>query len=181
MIYFLRHGESEANVRFTFAGQRDDSPLTSRGERQALRAAQELLTACRRVDHIVSSPLRRATRTAEIVAEVLGFDVASVVEDARISEYDMGGLSGTTTRRVTSAELVDAHGAESPNAFQRRVMSLVLDYAELDEDTLLVSHMGVGQVIETYRRRADPIHFFDYPAYPNAHVVELRIDGQRLS
>jgi uncharacterized phosphatase len=175
MIYFLRHGESVANVRYMFAGQRDDSPLTSRGERQAFGAAQELLASRRRIDCIVTSPLRRAKRTAQIVAEVLGFDVASIVEDDRISEYDMGGLSGTTTRRVTSAELVDAHGAESPNAFQRRVMGLVLERAKLNVNTLLVSHMGVGQVIETYRRRADPVHFFDYPAYPNAHIVELQI------
>ncbi len=28
MIYFIRHGESEANLKHVFAGQKDDSPLT---------------------------------------------------------------------------------------------------------------------------------------------------------
>ena len=68
-----------------------------------------------------------------------------------------------------------AEGAEDPHAFQDRVMSLVLECAARDDTTLLVSHMGVGKAIEAYRRQTDPSGFFDYPPYPNAHVVELEL------
>lgn len=34
-IYFVRHGESEANVEKKFAGQKEDSPLTELGREQA--------------------------------------------------------------------------------------------------------------------------------------------------
>ena len=43
MIYFVRHGESEANVKGMFAGQRDDSPITQTGEQQARDTAKKIL------------------------------------------------------------------------------------------------------------------------------------------
>jgi broad specificity phosphatase PhoE len=42
-IYFLRHGESEANVKGTFAGQRENSSLTEKGKAQAKDAALDLI------------------------------------------------------------------------------------------------------------------------------------------
>ena len=35
MIYFVRHGLSEANVKRVFAGQKDNSPLVDEGRKQA--------------------------------------------------------------------------------------------------------------------------------------------------
>lgn len=35
MIYFIRHGESEANLKHVFAGQKDNSLLTEKGKEQA--------------------------------------------------------------------------------------------------------------------------------------------------
>lgn len=40
MIYFIRHGESEANERKVFAGQKDDSILTEKGREQAKATAK---------------------------------------------------------------------------------------------------------------------------------------------
>jgi broad specificity phosphatase PhoE len=42
MIYFVRHGESEANARKVFAGKRDDSLLTKKGEEQAKEVANHV-------------------------------------------------------------------------------------------------------------------------------------------
>ena len=41
MIYFIRHGESEANVRKVFAGQKDDTPITEEGKQQAKAKCKE--------------------------------------------------------------------------------------------------------------------------------------------
>jgi broad specificity phosphatase PhoE len=64
-IYFVRHGESEANAARRFAG-RSDSPLTERGREQAKAVADVLAKV--HFDRIVSSPLSRCRDTAVVIA-----------------------------------------------------------------------------------------------------------------
>ena len=76
-VYFVRHGESLANVNGTAAGAEDDSPLTEKGLRDAQAVAREITkriaTGELHINKIVSSPLRRARQTAEIISqEALG-------------------------------------------------------------------------------------------------------------
>jgi len=42
MIYFVRHGLSEANVKKVFAGQKDDTPLVDEGREQAKATADTI-------------------------------------------------------------------------------------------------------------------------------------------
>jgi broad specificity phosphatase PhoE len=64
-IYFVRHGESEANAARRFAG-RSDSPLTERGREQAKAVADVLAKV--HFDRILSSPLSRCRDTAVVIA-----------------------------------------------------------------------------------------------------------------
>ena len=50
----------------------DERPLSARGERRFRRAARGLARVARRPDVILTSPLPRALRTAEIVAKAWG-------------------------------------------------------------------------------------------------------------
>ena len=93
MIYFVRHGESEANQRGIFAGQKEDSVLTEKGKEQARATAQEIENENLKIDKIVSSPLKRTKETAEIIAKEIGFDVLKIYFDNRVIEYDMGSLT----------------------------------------------------------------------------------------
>lgn len=174
MIYFLRHGESKANVEGLFAGQKEDSLLSNTGIEQAEAAAQELRN--RNFSRIVASKLNRARQTAEVVARVIGFDPSKIEYDDRIMEYDMGSLTGTPIRKVTSDELVSAEGAEDAVHFQARVVSFLKEQKDLPEDILLVSHAGVGRIIECAKQGLDPRTFYDLEPYPNAHAVELDLD-----
>jgi probable phosphoglycerate mutase len=78
-IVLLRHGESTHIVEGRFQGQAD-SPLSALGERQAAAAAERLarpgpaspLGIPRPPLAIVHSPLLRAARTAELVADAFG-------------------------------------------------------------------------------------------------------------
>lgn len=65
-LYFVRHGESEANAARRFAG-RTDSPLTERGRAQAKAVAEALAKV--HFDRIVSSPLSRCRDTALVIAQ----------------------------------------------------------------------------------------------------------------
>jgi len=170
-IYFLRHGESEANAKGLFAGQRENSPLTQHGLEQAREAAEELQLIT--IDIIITSELKRALRTAEEVAVAIGFDAKKIETDKRLLEYDMGALTGTPLRKLTSNELVSAEGAEDPYDFQARVLSFLREHKDTKENILIVSHAGVGRIIETARLELDSSSFYDVPPYPNAEPVRL--------
>lgn len=171
MIYFLRHGESEANVKGLFAGQREDSPLTDNGIEQARAAGEELRAIT--FDRVIISRLKRTRQTADEVAKVIGFDPSKIELDERIVEYDMGAITGTPIRKVTSAELVSAENVEDPLLFQKRVVAFLHDYKDTKQNILVVSHAAVGRMIECTRQRLDPLNFYDLAPYPNAHAIEL--------
>jgi phosphohistidine phosphatase len=70
-LYIVRHGE--AMPHGTPGLDDDDRPLTAQGEERFAQAAQGLARIARRPDRIVTSPLPRARRTAELLAEAVGF------------------------------------------------------------------------------------------------------------
>jgi broad specificity phosphatase PhoE len=173
MLYFVRHGESQANVDHVFAGISHPAPLTEHGRRQARLAGERILDVDIRIDQIISSPLERAYDTAAIIAGCLGLDLAVILLDERLIEYDVGGLGGESTQDITAAQLVGAPGAEDPAVFQKRVQAALKDAARAPGNVLIVSHGGVGQMIEATRQGLDPARFFELKSYPNGHVVEL--------
>jgi ribonuclease H / adenosylcobalamin/alpha-ribazole phosphatase len=86
----LRHGQTPLSVQKRYAG-RSDVPLTETGVGQAAAAAKRLASAG--IGVIVTSPLLRAVRTAQEVAEVTG---APVVTDEGFRETDFGAWEGLT-------------------------------------------------------------------------------------
>ena len=173
MIYFVRHGLSEANVKKVFAGQKDDSLLVEEGRQQAKATAEEIKKRSIKIDKIVSSPSKRALETAQIIAKELGFKNSDIVVDSRIIEYDMGSLSGTPLHEVSSAILVNAKNAEDPEMFRIRVLSCIKELSKLSENILLVSHAGVGRMLETIKKGIDAKLFYDLPPYKNASITKI--------
>jgi broad specificity phosphatase PhoE len=174
MIYFIRHGESEANIRHTFAGQRDDSILTKKGEEQALSTANEIKKENLKIDRVISSPLKRALKTAQIIAVDLGFDVSKIVIDDRLSEFDLGSLSGSPiNEEITLADLTPDINAEDPELFRKRVISCIKELINSSENILIVSHGGVGRVLESLREGNDPNSYYNLPGYLNASITKI--------
>lgn len=64
-IYFVRHGQTDANVRYISQGP--DSKLTEHGKHQAQCLGERLRNIP--FDSIISSPYARAVHTAEILRE----------------------------------------------------------------------------------------------------------------
>jgi probable phosphoglycerate mutase len=91
----LRHGDTALSPEHRFSGRRD-LPLSARGTRQA-KAAACRLAAGAPIDAVVSSPLRRAVGTADIVAAELG--VAPVIDDD-LGETDFGDWEGHTLAEI---------------------------------------------------------------------------------
>lgn len=91
----LRHGQTAMSAERRFAG-RGDIPLTSAGLEQAAAVAGRLAERGG-IDLVVTSPLRRALRTAEAVADAAGVPVAI---DPDLVETDFGDWEGLTFREV---------------------------------------------------------------------------------
>lgn len=90
-IVLVRHGETEWSAEGRHTG-RTDVPLTARGERQA-KAVIPLIEG-REFALVLSSPLQRAVRTAEIAA------LPNVELDADLREWDYGDYEGLTTSEI---------------------------------------------------------------------------------
>jgi probable phosphoglycerate mutase len=142
-LVLLRHGETEWSRSGRHTG-RTDIPLTPRGEELA-RLAGALVTG---YDFrlVLSSPLQRAGRTAELAG--LQADV-----DPLLVEWDYGGFEGRTTKDIR-AELgynwsAFTHGVirgETPGetveevaARASRVLTRVLP-AMVEGDVALIAH-----------------------------------------
>jgi probable phosphoglycerate mutase len=166
-MWFLRHGESAANAAGVFAGRGIDSPRTPTGREQARHAADLVPDD---VAWIVSSPLSRAIETAEIVRRARR--IFSEVEiDSRATEYDVGSAAGLPTRPMTAIEMVRGYGAEQPDVFASRVGSLLGDLSQRGGAGLLVSHAGVGRMIQTLRQGRQPSEFREQPLPTNASLL----------
>jgi phosphohistidine phosphatase len=82
LVYFLRHasaGQSRANPTVD-----DKRPLDKEGIEQCRDVGRLLSTLDVQVDLIVSSPLKRATQTASLVGNELGYD-SKLILDAALS------------------------------------------------------------------------------------------------
>lgn len=171
MIYFVRHGESESNLQGIFAGQREDSPLTQKGRDQALDTAKNIKQENLHFERIISGPLKRVAETANIIASEIGFDISKIEVDYRITEYDMGSLTGTPIHKISSLGLTSAENAEDVDAFKKRILECILELIKENQNILVVSHAGVGRLLETIKENMDAHLFYDLPAYPNASIT----------
>ncbi len=153
-VYFVRHGESEANLLREFSNTGLKHPLTEKGRRQAHALADWLRTA--HVARIYTSPLLRAQQTAQILAQELG--VPLEVTDA-LCEYSTGVLEGRSDAQGWAIyDQVDAawrrgeweqriEGGESlldmRARFEPLIRHILREYAEQPVSLVLVGHGGL--------------------------------------
>jgi uncharacterized phosphatase len=90
VLALVRHGETDWNSAGRLQG-RTDIPLNDLGRRQANDAGAAL--AAQDWDLLVSSPLRRAVETAEIIGSHVGLDLSFTVPD--LIERDFRGAEGS--------------------------------------------------------------------------------------
>ena len=153
IIYSTRHGQTSFNRQEIILGT-TDIELDGTGEEQAEELA-ERIAAIGEIDLIIASPMKRAQRTAAVVAGRCGLDV---VTDERLREWDYGDFEGRSRftegfadNKVNFGVRMGGSG-ESLLQLSHRVYSALDDIIERyhDKTVLIVSHGGVCRVIETY-------------------------------
>jgi len=202
----FRHGQSESNLDESInAITREGNDLTELGKEQVKRAAEALKKTYGSVDIIVTSPLYRTKRTAEILKNTLGLSDEAVIEDERIIEYQTGEqFEGKTWSEFHSSveELEDMftstplEGAESIRDVYTRMMSVLFELEEKykGKKILIVSHgmplhmiqFGVKHYgLKRYLREfyqpssVDNASPFEIPFVPFPHNEHYMIDIHR--
>lgn len=90
-LYFVRHGESTANLRNEFSNNGHRHPLTATGIEQARTVAGALNGV--KIELVYSSPILRAIQTARILSEALH---APVEISEALREWSVGIYEGTS-------------------------------------------------------------------------------------
>jgi uncharacterized phosphatase len=109
MLTLMRHAETNWNSADRLQG-RSDIPLNAAGRRQAEVAAEEL--AREDWDAIVSSPLRRAAETAQIVGSRVG--IATIPTFLDLVERDYGDSEGVCLNGMTEQEFTRSLSTVEP-------------------------------------------------------------------
>lgn len=152
MIYLVRHGETEANVKKHFYGA-SNSPLTPRGIEQTGIVVSRL--ADRKIDIVYTSTLDRCSIIAQQLSQSTG---AQIVVDDRINEMNFGVFENRTfydiakenhhhwQRWLQQDNYVIPEG-ESKDMVLARVESFVDDNIDilLTKNVVVVTHMGIVQ------------------------------------
>lgn len=157
ILYLVRHGQSEGNVKRYFHGQ-TDYPLTELGHRQAHEAAKKLRDA--KFTRCCASDLQRAWNTAQACLAFHPGVTAEVCTDLR--EHFVGDMEdmpwdeaerrfpGIPDKFVNDWFHTVPPGGEDPQEMLKRVGRCIDAIIERGEDTLVVSHFGTMSLIAVY-------------------------------
>ena len=159
VLYLIRHGQSDLGWRgkpwASARGEQWDPPLSERGAEQAALLAGRLLVMDLEPFVVYSSPLRRASETAEAFARLAGTDFTV---DDELVEAHIGGWEGKPFEEIIGSDpdVVQhirnqraiwhrAPGAEGGDGFRARVRTAVdaIVDGHPDENVLIFAHGGV--------------------------------------
>jgi len=150
MIIFLRHAQAENNAKRNLAGRTEGVHLTKTGIEQAERIAKYLKPFD--ISAIYSSPIERASHTAEIEAKNRSLDD---VLDERLTEIDMGKFTRMNyddmfvkygnifLKFYENDPVIAEHEVETFPDVHKRVLDMVDHVLKKhnNENVILVTHM----------------------------------------
>lgn len=153
-ILLIRHGESEADLLHVHEGSAD-FPLTEEGISQATRMARRVMKEFP-PEYIWSSSQKRASKTAEILAEQIGCPIEFTRE---LREHDNGSLAGQSMDKVPFPWGLAPHEkfgeyGESAIEFRARgeiTFSRIKEASKQYKRIAIVSHGGmISRIIESF-------------------------------
>jgi broad specificity phosphatase PhoE len=148
-IYFVRHGKTNASTGDAIS---HDDPLNEEGMNQAREVASQLKDV--HFDAIISSPLRRASQTADAINKHHGL---SIIVDERWRERDLEKYMSIDAwnESFDFSNKASLDGVEPLANFFRRVYAAIDDLKQdYNSKTILVtSHGGVHHALYAYANK----------------------------
>lgn len=202
-IYFIRHGESEANEQNRFAGTQN-TPLTVLGIQQGEQASRAVAGLGIRFDEVHTSTLDRAIHTADLVVRGLPERPSVRIETPALDERDFGAFTAANKSLVKKAAGFRGYteyfhsttgtppGGESWHALHQRVRDyyrqVLLPRSQAGRTILVVTHKYIVEMfavaiadIDGYRDmkipNARPLSEMDLAAIANAPATTARLNN----
>jgi broad specificity phosphatase PhoE len=167
-IVLVRHGETEWNVSEVFRS-RIDVELNETGLKQAGLLAEYLSSW--KIDAVYSSPLKRALKTAKVIAHYHQLDVQVA---PGLMDFDYGEWQGLSHQEVRDKhrelyaawiehpQLVKMVDGESLDEVRKRAMEMLEGViANYEGSVVLVSHRVVNKVLICALLGLDNSHFWN--------------------
>jgi broad specificity phosphatase PhoE len=161
LCYILRHGTTSANKKDEFRGW-EEFELDEQGINEAHEAAEWFLAHKVKPTRIISSPLARAKKTADIIGSALG---VSVETDDRLKPLHVGDYTGKDKEKewedfVRYLDNPDEviPGGESVNGFADRdceVLEEILTEAAENGPIIIVDHTSNVVVADCYLKTGE--------------------------
>lgn len=185
-VIFVRHAETEWNQHGVIQGHRD-SPLTARGTLETSALLTALTDAAYPVECVFTSPLGRAWRMGQALAD--HFQCPLVIEEA-LKEQSFGQYEGMTKAHLAcehpsqflalfsrSAAFCPPDGESLASASQRIISFLHEKMATTTHQTFcVVTHGHVMQGMLALLKEGN-INYFNRYAQPNASYAVLEAGG----
>ena len=180
MLYAIRHGETDNNVKRIIQGNKINSPLNENGIKQAELISGKLKD--KNITKIYASDLLRTRQTAEIVNKILNVEI---VYTSLLQEVDCGIVSGKTIDEVMKIkeflyiyqnrykkDNIHFPEGESRNMVVDRVTKFLNTVKKESEEknVLLVSHGGVLRVVRVVFAGIDE-------EIPNCKGISFELDN----
>lgn len=191
-LYFVRHGETEWNVKKKIQGT-TDIPLNENGVAQATGLAYELAEKMQRGEFHVAkaytSPQLRAAETARIAADALGVECISL---DGLREMGLGEWEGSNWDIIKETygetyyhwnghrRYTRTPGGESYNeVLERTLEALKIILEQETENVLVVSHSAILMALRCYIAKRPFEEMVKSFKTKNAEVVEISAEDVR--
>lgn len=156
IVYLIRHGQTDSNLRGCLTGRKINSSLTNYGIRQVKTLGSRLKNI--HFKYVKYSPLLRAEETAKILCTFITYDECII--DEHLIERDFGVFEGLNKhelwRKKKDYGILDGElsnyfpnnigGVESNKDTYLRVMKTIkcdLDVFEKEDNIAYITHAGV--------------------------------------
>jgi len=142
-FYFVRHGQTDANISNLAAGSGWDIELNATGMTQAEElAASEQIKSCLHVQTICVSPMLRAKQTAEALRSVIKAPVVYIDE---LKEWHLGDWERRDWTELPSLFHPDSNppNGESQKEFGERIAVGLSKALAHPGPVMIVAHGGV--------------------------------------
>lgn len=175
-LYAIRHGQTDWNLEQRAQGQ-TDIELNETGIKQALQAKEAIKSL--KIDLIISSPLKRAYKTAEIISN----GKIEITTDARLMERCFGKFEGTKTDIMPWEDLYNCEknlsydDIEPVNDLIKRCKNFLIEINEKhsNKTILIVTHGGTLRAINACINGIPENKTLAGPFCGNCELVEYNI------
>ena len=140
IFYLVRHGQTDWNLEKRMQGQ-TDIPMNETGIKQIRELADMIVSTGIRFDKLISRPLQRAKKSAEIIAQRTGFP-KEIIFDGDFMERNCGALEG----HIWTPELLledPKYGMETDDQLLERAERALAKYLPSEEERIMIVSHGL--------------------------------------